>query len=237
MAGEGLWSALLLALIAGAAMPLGAALALSATCRRLPATATHTIVAFGGGALLAAIALVLVPHARDTLSAPVALSAFAAGGVAFFAIDRALESRGGRGAQLMAMLLDFLPEAMAIGAMLTAQADRAVLLAGLIFLQNLPEGFAAFRDIRRGGAVRGYRIVLLFAGLALLGPVCAGLGFSFLSQMPQVLGGIMMFAAGGILYLIFQDIAPAAHARRSWLPPLGAVFGFTLGLAGDMLIG
>jgi ZIP family zinc transporter len=237
MASEGLWFALLLALIAGAAMPLGAALALSATFRRLPAPATHGIVAFGGGALLAAIALVLVPHARDTLSAPVALGAFAGGGIAFFAIDRFLESHGGRGAQLMAMLLDFLPEAMAIGAMLTAQAERALLLAGLIFLQNLPEGFAAFRDIMRGGAVRGRRIVLLFAGLALLGPVCAAIGFSFLAEMPQVLGVIMMFAAGGILYLIFQDIAPAARARHSWLPPLGAVFGFTLGLAGDMLIG
>ncbi|WP_417729256.1 ZIP family metal transporter [Roseovarius sp.] len=237
MGNEGLWSALLLALVAGAAMPIGAALALSSTCRKLPRPVTHGIVAFGGGALLAAIALVLVPYARDDLSAPIALAAFAAGGVVFFAIDRFLETRGGRGAQLMAMLLDFLPEAMAIGAMLTAQAERAVLLAGLIFLQNLPEGFAAFRDIVRDGAVRGQRIVMLFAGLALLGPVCAAIGFNFLSEMPDVLGVIMMFAAGGILYLIFQDIAPASHDRRSWLPPLGAVFGFTLGLAGDLVIG
>ncbi|MGX0904079.1 ZIP family zinc transporter [Roseovarius sp. MBR-79] len=237
MGSDGLWFALLLALGAGTAMPIGAALALSATCRKLPAAATHGIVAFGGGALLAAIALVLVPHAREDLTAPLALGAFSAGGIAFFVIDRFLEMRGGRGSQLMAMLLDFLPEAMAIGAMLVAEIESALLLAGLIFLQNLPEGFAAFRDIVSGGAVRGRRIVLLFAGLALLGPVCAALGFGFLSEMPQVLGVIMMFAAGGILYLIFQDIAPAAHDGHSWLPPLGAVFGFTLGLAGDLLIG
>jgi ZIP family zinc transporter len=232
-----IWSALLLTLMAGAAMPLGAAMALSATCRKLPDAITHGIVAFGGGALLAAIALVLVPHGREDVSSPVALLAFAAGGITFYVIDRRIGAGGGRGAQLLAMLLDYLPEAMAIGALLTAQKERAVLLAGLIFLQNLPEGFAAFRDIVRGGAVRGLHVVMLFAGLALLGPACAAVGFAFLSEMPVVLGVIMMFAAGGILYLIVQDIAPEAHEGRKWSPPLGAVFGFTLGLWGDFLIG
>ncbi|WP_296633033.1 divalent cation transporter [Roseovarius sp.] len=233
----GFWSAILLALMAGSAMPLGAALALSATCRKLPRVATHGIMAFGGGALLAAIAMVLVPHAREDLSMGVALAAFAGGGVVFFVVDRCLAASGARGASLLAMLLDFLPEAMAIGAMLTAQTKQAILLAALIFLQNLPEGFAAFRDVVKGRRIHGGRIVLFFAGLALLGPVCAALGFSFLTDMPDVLGFIMMFAAGGILYLIFQDIAPASHDGRTWLPALGAVLGFTLGLAGDLWIG
>ncbi|WP_297768263.1 divalent cation transporter [uncultured Roseovarius sp.] len=232
-----IWSALLLTLVAGAAMPLGAALALSATCRQLPSAVTHGIMAFGGGALLAAIALVLVPHGREALSGPVALAAFAGGGATFYVIDRRLESGGGRGAQLLAMLLDYLPEALAIGAILAAETERAILLAGLIFLQNVPEGFAAFRDIVRDGAVRGIRIVALFASLALLGPACAGIGFVFLSDMPAVLGFVMMFAAGGILYLIFQDIAPGSYDGGKWSPALGAVLGFTLGLSGDLMIG
>ncbi|MGX0876456.1 ZIP family zinc transporter [Roseovarius sp. MBR-154] len=232
-----IWSALLLTLIAGAAMPLGAALALSATCRKLPDAITHGIMAFGGGALLAAIALVLIPHGREDLSPSVTLLAFAAGGVTFYLVDRRLEAGGGRGAQLLAMLLDYLPEAMAIGALLAAQKERAILLAGLIFLQNLPEGFAAFREIVRGGGVRVTRIVLLFAGLALLGPACAAIGFTFLVERPQVLGGIMLFAAGGILYLIFQDVAPDSHEGHAWSPALGAVLGFSLGLWGDLMIG
>jgi len=44
----------------------------------------------------------------------------------------------------------------------------------------------------------------------------------------------MMFAAGGVLYLVFQDIAPQARLARHWAPPLGAVFGFALGLSGHM---
>jgi ZIP family zinc transporter len=44
-------------------------------------------------------------------------------------------------------------------------------------------------------------------------------------------------AAGGILYLLFQDIAPQARLARRWAPTLGAVVGFGLGLLGDLLIG
>ena len=51
-----------------------------------------------------------------------------------------------------------------------------------------------------------------------------------------LLGAIMLFAAGGILYLVFQDIAPQARLARHWGPPLGAVFGFALGLLGTMLV-
>jgi ZIP family zinc transporter len=46
----------------------------------------------------------------------------------------------------------------------------------------------------------------------------------------------MLFAAGGILYLVFQDIAPQVKLERHWSPPLGAVIGFALGLLGTMLL-
>ena len=46
----------------------------------------------------------------------------------------------------------------------------------------------------------------------------------------------MLLSAGGILYLIFEDIAPQAPLERAWAPPLGAVAGFTLGLVGHLLI-
>ena len=49
----------------------------------------------------------------------------------------------------------------------------------------------------------------------------------------MALGG--MFAAGGILYLTFQDIAPQARLEHHWAPPLGAVLGFALALVGEML--
>ena len=49
-------------------------------------------------------------------------------------------------------------------------------------------------------------------------------------------GAAEVVAAGVIVYLIFQDIAPQAKLRNRWAPPLGAVLGFALGLAGHLLI-
>ena len=46
----------------------------------------------------------------------------------------------------------------------------------------------------------------------------------------------MLFAAGGILYLTFEDIAPQARLERHWAPPIGAVCGFALALLGEMLL-
>jgi ZIP family zinc transporter len=47
----------------------------------------------------------------------------------------------------------------------------------------------------------------------------------------------MTFSAGGIMYLIFQDIAPKVPLRNSWLPPMGALVGFFVGVLGAVLVG
>ena len=47
----------------------------------------------------------------------------------------------------------------------------------------------------------------------------------------------MAFAAGGILYLVFQDIAPQSRVAHHWSPPLGASLGFMIGMLGDRLVG
>ena len=229
--------ALALAFGAGLAMPLGAWLAMGdALHHRLTRSMRHGIVAFGGGALVAAVALVLVPRGAEALSAGAALAFFCAGGLCFFGIDRALERGGGAGAQLLAMLLDYLPEAAALGAMLVIDRAAAALLALLIFLQNVPEGFAAFREIEQARRPRPGHLIALFLALAVMGPGVAALGLFYLVDRPATLGAIMLFAAGGILYLVFQDIAPAAQMRDDWAPPLGAVAGFALGLAGHLLV-
>lgn len=230
--------AILFAGLAGLAMPLGGFLAWCEHIRNpmLRDEVLHAVSAFGGGALASAVALVLVPEAAEVLPPMLAVLLFAAGGGVFFVTDMFLQRHGGNGSLLLAMLLDFLPEAMALGAMLVADAATARLLALMIFLQNLPEGFAAFREIWCGSSP-AWHVLLAFLGLAALGPLCALAGFFWLADAHEALGAIMIFAAGGILYLLFQDIAPKAHSSRSSVPALGAVAGFALGLAGDLLTG
>lgn len=233
-----IWVILALALIPGAAIPVGGALAFWVEERpgRLGDEARHGIVAFGGGVLVAAVALVLVPQGSEWMRPLHAILAFAAGGLVFAAVDKALKAGVGSQAQFLAMLTDFVPEAVALGALLISGSAAGPLLALLIALQNLPEGFNAFEEARSRGKAAA-PLLLRFGALALLGPVMALGGIALVDEHPGLLGTVMLFSAGGILYLTFEDIAPAAHESASALPALGAVGGFALGLAGDLYIG
>jgi len=234
-----LLTGLALAALAGAAIPFGAWVA---TRGFAPGPNTlalqHGIVAFGAGALLSAVALVLVPEGAERVHPAAAPVIFIAGGAAFAFVDRALARRGGHVAQFLAMMLDYLPEALALGAMLAGDRATAILLAALIAMQNLPEGFNAFREMKAGGS--GWsdrRLLALFGAMACLGPVMALIGMTVIGADSALLGGIMLFSAGGILYLLFEDVAPQVPLQNVWAPPFGAIAGFALGLAGHLATG
>jgi len=231
--------AALLAALAGAAIPMGGLAARMERVRPrwLEQELRHSIIAFGGGALISAVVLVLVPEGSNRVSVWMAPLAFGAGGVCFFLIDRLIERRGGRAALLMAMMLDFVPESMAMGAVFAGGHSAGPLLAFLIALQNFPEGFNAYRELGRARQLRPRVVLAVFWGLVLCGPLSAWVGFMYLRELPEVLGVIMLGAAGGILYLTFEDIAPQAYLKRHWAPPLGAVAGFMLGMFGRAAIG
>jgi ZIP family zinc transporter len=234
--GDELWFALSLATFAGLSIPLGAALA-QWRVNLLPdwaeTEARHGIMAFGAGALLAAVALVLLPEGLDRVAAMPALIFFLLGGVGFALIDRMLARRGGKAAQFLAMMMDYIPEALALGAVVSGDPRSAGLVAALICLQNLPESFNAMRETQ-GSTVP--TPLWLFAAMVPVGPLAAFLGFSLPDNFAPAIGAVMMFSAGGILYLMFEDIAPEVPLQNSILPPLGAVIGFAVGLAGDVFI-
>jgi len=231
---------LLLTSGAGACIVLGGLLA--RVERILPgwldAELRHAVMAFGGGVLISAVALVLVPEGTAQVgSATVSVGLFLAGGFVFAGLEAWLSRRGGARPQLMALLLDYLPESLALGGLFVAGSEAAPMLALLIALQNLPEGFNASRELGRNGDIGSGHALLLMAALIPLGPLFGSLGWAYGSAYPALLGGVMLFAAGGILYLIFQDIAPQSRLERHWGPTLGAVIGFSLGLLGNLLIG
>ncbi|MGC8120233.1 ZIP family metal transporter [Marinobacter sp. VGCF2001] len=235
---NGLLQIVLLTLIAGLAMPLGAALASVERIhpRWLETEVRHSVIAFGGGALLAAVALVLVPEGTENLAIWAIVACFSAGGVAFMMLDRWLAANGTQASQLVAMLSDFVPEALALGATFSVSSEGGMLLAGIIALQNIPEGFNSYRELAESTHYGRLKIIGTLALMALLGPVAGALGYFLLSDMPQLVSGIMLFAAGGILYIIFQDIAPQVHLKRHWAPPLGALAGFMLGVVGEVAL-
>lgn len=197
----------------------------------------HSIIAFGGGALISAVALVLIPEGSLYIQSPVVGSLILViGGLTFFAIERFLGLRRRESPQFAAMLLDYVPESLALGGMFAIGAVSAPTMAFLIGLQNFPEGFNAYRERRAQSQSRPAMTLALMFALTILGPLVGTIGWMYGARYPAIMGGIMLFSAGGILYLLFQDVAPQSRLQRHWAPALGAVLGFAVGMLGQMLV-
>ena len=230
---------LLYTLAAGVCIPLGGMLASIEKIRPywLENEFRHFIIAFGGGILLSAVSLVLVPEGNRYFSDPIlSVITLLIGGLCFFFLENFLGGEKREKPQFSAMLLDYLPESLALGGAFVLGANSAPLLAIIIGLQNLPEGFNAYRELLSTPGFNKKRVLGSMFALAPLGPVMAIVGWVYLYEHVVLLGALMLFASGGILYLIFQDIAPQSRMKHHWAPPLGAVLGFACGMLGDNLI-
>ena len=225
----------LLTLTAGLAIPMGALLGEKFN-KTINPSWNHMIIAFGGGTLLAAVSLVLVPEGISNLTIIQSCFWIVLGAIAFLYIDVYLAKINTRASQLVAMLADFIPQSLALGSIFLIHKESAILLTLLITFQNLPEGFNAFIEVQETTKINAKRVITVFFIFALFGPLCAFIGYYWLSEVPEVIGAIMLFASGGILYSIFQDIAPKIPLKNSWSPPLGAIIGFVTGLIGFMSI-
>jgi ZIP family zinc transporter len=193
----------------------------------------HGSTAFGGGILIAAVGLVLVPEGMQAFTLIPIILCFSAGSLFFFFVDRYMEKNGGTMAQL-GMLSDFVPEAIAMGAVFSSNLTLGVLLAVIIAIQNLPESFNAFIDLITRYSTRKSLFILFLLSLSGLGSALAG--YYFLADKPMAVGGLMLFSSGGIIYLIFQDIAPMSKLKKNWIPVLGASLGFLVGMIGVQVL-
>jgi len=131
-------------------------------------------------------------------------------------------------------MLDFIPEAIVLGAIIAGDYNKAVFISIVIAAQNLPEGYAAFTEMQK--EYNKKKLLKLFLIVGISGPIYILLGAKIFVNHPSVLGAMMTFCAGGILYLVFEDIAPNAVMKKHWLPPFGAILGFTVGLIGYLYV-
>ena len=195
----------------------------------------HFIVAFGGGALLSAIAFVLVPRAVENLPDPALIALFLGGTLAFMGLDILSQRLGGSLSMVISMMMDFIPEALALGASFAHDQAFGLLIAIFIGLQNLPEGYNSYLELKE--SLSSKKVLILMFLLSFVGIFSALFGEFVLSSHPRAVESVMLFAAGGILYLVFQDVAPAAKIEKRWVPATGAGFGFLLGIIGEKMVG
>jgi zinc transporter, ZIP family len=195
----------------------------------------HTMMSFGAGIILSAIALVLIPKGMEELELmPMAIS-FLLGAIIFMLIDYRLSKKGGQTATLLAMMMDFIPESIALGAVFALDPQMATLLAVFIGLQNLPEAFNSYRDLVQSGFTEKKTLIIFFF-LSFFGIIGAFIGHFLLSDYPGLTAHLMTFASGGILYLLIQDIIPESKLDKNYLTSIGATIGFLVGIIGEKII-
>lgn len=201
----------------------------------LKKTITQTLVAFGAGIMLAAVAFVLIPKGSNSLSVLSVICFFILGTVFFYFLTRYIKQKSSSVSQVMAMLLDFVPESIALGAMFAHHHETGILLAIIMAFQNFPEAFNAYAELKIAKLSSKKTLLILFA-LSFLGVLFSLLGYFFLRDIPSVSSSIMIFASGGILYLIFQDIAPALRMKENSIPEIGLNMGFLVGLICNLIV-
>ena len=195
------------------------------------------LTAFGAGILISAAIFEMVIQAEKTIGIVPTLLFFILGAIIFTIADIIAVKKGGGADILIGIGLDTIPESLAIGASIAAGPAFAIAL--LIGIQNIPEGIAAYKEMRTGKtAFTNSKKALYAIGVISIIPVILGLvGLFFLQGLHYIIGLILALSAGGIFYMLFYDMIPKAHKERKWLPTFGAVLGFIIGFAIVRLVG
>jgi len=192
------------------------------------------VIGMGAGLLLAAVSLVLIPQGLSLHPWQGVVIAFLLGSAAFCAMDRLITAYSGPHSQMIAMLIDYLPETVSLGAIFAHDHRLGIFLAFIIGAQNLPEGFNAYHEAIGAKNSPGKTLWLMFV-LTFLGIPAGLLGHYLLAGHDAPIALLMTFSAGGILYLIFQDIAPLIRLKNNWLPVFGLCIGFAIAMTAHQL--
>ncbi len=249
---ENLGDATLWGLVIGASLVAGAA---AAAAIRLPERVAATVTAFGGGILLAAIALELVPEA-DRGAGPVLTAAgLIVGTLVYVAADAWLNRDAGmkamrrsghaaagrsmsmprdrievaRGESIAAgLFVDGVPESIALGLTIAEGEIGVALLAGIV-VGNVVESYGAAQPIIVGGRSRRFAVGLLAAiGAALAAATVIG-GTVLADASPELVGTAQALAAGAVLAVVSIAIIPNAFSEVSSLVASATVLGFVAG--------
>ncbi|HEX2086210.1 MAG TPA: hypothetical protein VHF89_11045 [Solirubrobacteraceae bacterium] len=209
------------------------------------------LTAFGGGILLAAVALELVPEADAEAGAALTAAGLLAGTATYVAADAWLNRREAtraardamhasaagrrvsmevaRGESIAAgLVVDGVPESLALGLTIAEGELGLALLAGIL-VGNVVEAYGAAQPILAGGRTRGFAVGLLAAiGAALL--VATVLGATVLADASgEAIGTAQAVAAGAVLAVVSIAVVPHAFEEVRATVAVATILGFTTG--------
>lgn len=197
------------------------------------------VMAFGAGALIAALSFGLLEEAHKLSGLYHTIWAFFLGGLIFVLGDLLIIYLGGRGhkehypsektqgyAIILGAVLDGIPESLALGVALLVGKGLGLLMMIAIFLSNFPEGIASAYDLLKAGQPKS-KILLTWLLVALSGFIFVILGYTIFGHIPQaVLGITEAVAAGALLAMLASTMMPEAYKESGLSVSLVTVLGF-----------
>jgi ZIP family zinc transporter len=202
------------------------------------------IMAFGVGTLISSIAFELVEPALAATGEtwPIVIG-MAAGSLVFFAGDRAVAGLGAprrKGAVngqpsessglgiALGTALDGVPESLVLGMSVASLGGVGPALLAAIWISNFPESLGSSVDLRSAGRSRTW-IRVLWWGVVAMSALAAGLGFALVNTAGPSLGAfVQAFAAGALLTMIADEMAPQAFGRSALSTGLATTGGFVV---------
>lgn len=231
-------------LLAASGLLIGAAVAFFI---ELPHRLIAAIMGFGGGVLIAVLSVDLMEKSYQAGGLQPTIWGFFGGAIVFCVANWLLSKRGakhrkrcggcvkqdseedtkGSGLAIAAgALLDGIPESMVIGLSLLGGEKIGLGVVAGFFLANVPQGLSSVSGMKDAGRSGRY-IFGVWVGITLLSGVAAGLGnLAFGGFAPEVVAGILAFAAGGVLAMLAETMVPEAFQDCQSFTGLITVVGF-----------
>jgi zinc transporter, ZIP family len=226
--------------LAASALALGALLGV---IRPWPARLVGLVLGFGAGALISAVSFDLALNGLQAGGLATVATGLAAGALTFFVldgvIDRLAEGRAASafvdaGASIslaLGAVLDGIPENLVLGVGFAREGNVSWALLVAIFVQNLPEGMGSAIGLHEAGA-RPWRICAGWAGVAIVTALAAPVGFGLANILANDFSGAFNgFAAGALLVMLVDSMAPEARRKAGRSAGLATTVGFALGVA------
>lgn len=243
----GLWG-----LVAGGALVLGA---LVAWLIEVPQRIVASVMAFGAGVLISALAFDLVDEAERNGGLTATVLGFLVGAVVYLLANIVLAKRGARhrkrsgeqqgsekeqsgsgSAIAIGALIDGIPESVVLGLSLLSGNGIGIPVLAAIFISNLPEGLSSAAGMKRSGRSARY-VFGVWIGVALASGAAGLLGCLLLrGASAEFIAAITALAAGAILTMVADTMIPEAfertHLYAGLIATLGFLTAFTIGRAG-----
>jgi ZIP family zinc transporter len=236
---EWTWAALA-GLAAGGALLAGAVVAWFV---HVPVRVVATVMAFGAGVLVSALAFDLVLEAQAQGGFWPTVIGFAVGALVYVLANKLLDrfdQRNPRGTSedpgtgtgiALGALLDGLPESAVLGLSMVGGGGVSVPVLIAIIISNVPEGLSSTAELKQAGRSARY-VFLLWSGIAVAGALAALLGFILLDTASgELTAFITSIAAGAILAMICDTMIPEAFRSAHAFTGLLVTAGFLLGYA------